>query len=47
MELKSIISGILRKYKLKAIDTIEDVVIAQQMVIRPNDGIKIKLEVRN
>lgn len=47
LELKSIISGILRKYRLKTIDNVEEIVMAQQMVIRPKDGIRLKFEARS
>lgn len=43
LELKAVISGILRKYVLVAVDKPSDKVLLQEMVLRPKGGIKIKL----
>lgn len=46
LELKSVIAGILSKYKLLPVDNTTDIVIAQELILRPKNGIKIKFEVR-
>lgn len=46
LEEKSLISGILRKYKIKAIDKREDVILWHELILRPKDGIRIRLEKR-
>lgn len=43
MELKIVISAILRKFQLVAVDTPEEKVIEQEMVLRPQSGVKVKL----
>lgn len=47
LEIKTVISGILRKYSLKAVDTPETITLYQDMVLRPKGGIKIKFVRRN
>lgn len=42
LEMKSLISCVLRKYVMHAVDTPETVEIMPDIVLRPNRGIKIK-----
>lgn len=43
LEMKSVIVGILRKYKLIAVDKPEDIILEQEIILRPKDGIKMKI----
>lgn len=43
MELKIVISAILKKFRLVAVDKPEEKVLEQEIVLRPKDGIRIKL----
>lgn len=43
LEIKTVISGLLRKFKLKAVDNVATKPILQEIVIRPKDGVKVKL----
>ncbi|KAG8226592.1 hypothetical protein J437_LFUL007284 [Ladona fulva] len=47
LELKCVISTIIRRYKLIAVDKPEDVGIMHDIVLRPCNGIRIKLETRD
>lgn len=46
MEMKIVVSAILTKFKLIAVDTPQEKVIEQEMVLRPKDGIRMKLQSR-
>lgn len=43
LEIKTVICGILRKFKLEAVDTIDSKQILQQIVIYPKNGVRVKL----
>lgn len=43
MEMKIVISAILKKFQLVAIDAPVEKVIEQEIVLRPKNGIRIKL----
>lgn len=47
LEVKSLISGILRKYKLTAVDTPETITMYQDIILRPKDCLKIKFDPRS
>lgn len=43
LEIKTAISGLLRKFKLEAVDDVSTKAILQEIVIRPKDGVRVKL----
>ncbi|XP_039277042.1 cytochrome P450 4c3 [Nilaparvata lugens] len=46
LEEKSIASSILRKYRVEAIDRREDLTLLGELILRPKDGIRVKLQRR-
>lgn len=46
LEIKTVISSILRRFILEPIDTPADIVLIQDLIIRPKYGIKIKFKPR-
>lgn len=47
LEMKTVISGILRKYILEPVDTPNTITLVQDFMLRSKNGIKIKLRKRN
>lgn len=43
MEEKVILASLLRKYKITAIQKFEDICLVPEAVLRPENGIKIKI----
>lgn len=43
LEIKTAISSLLRKFKLVAVDEVATKPILQEIVLRPKDGIRVKL----
>lgn len=43
LEIKTIISGLLKKFRLEAVDTVATKPVLQEVVLRPKDGIRVKL----
>lgn len=46
LEEKMVISHVLRSYKLESIDRREDLTILGELVLRPKNGLKIKITPR-
>uniref|UniRef100_U5EWR0 Putative cytochrome n=1 Tax=Corethrella appendiculata TaxID=1370023 RepID=U5EWR0_9DIPT len=46
LEEKSLLSGVIRNYKIKSVQKREDVHICSEMIARPYEGIKVLLEKR-
>lgn len=46
LEMKTVISGILRKYILEPVDTPNTITLVQDFMLRSKDGIKIRLKLR-
>lgn len=46
LELKAAVSAIVREFILEAVDTPQTVRVAQEIVLRPKDGLKIRLKPR-
>lgn len=47
LELKAAVSAIVQKFVLEADDTPETLKIGQEIVLRPKNGLKVKLKPRN
>lgn len=47
LEEKVILSSVLRKFKVEAIDRREDLTLMCEQILRPRDGIRIKLTKRS
>lgn len=47
LEMKAVISGIVRKFVLEAIDTPETITLMQEIMLRPKDGIRLRIKNRN
>lgn len=45
-EMKTFIAGLLRKYVLEPVDTPQTITMVQDMMLRPKNGIRIKLAPR-
>lgn len=46
LEMKTVISGILRKYVLEPVDTQETLTLVQDFMLRSKYGIKLRLKPR-
>ncbi|XP_023312084.1 cytochrome P450 4C1-like [Anoplophora glabripennis] len=46
LEIKALLCGILRKFKLKPIDTPQGMKYKSDLVLRPLDGIRVEFELR-
>ncbi|KAE8738718.1 Cytochrome P450 CYP4 [Frankliniella occidentalis] len=46
MEEKTVLSYILRYYKIQAVETMEDLTLMIDLILRPESGIKVRLEPR-
>lgn len=46
LEMKTVISGILRKYILEAVDTPDTITLVQDFMLRSKNGIKLRLKLR-
>ncbi|XP_055525089.1 cytochrome P450 4c3-like [Wyeomyia smithii] len=46
LEEKSIISAVLRKYRIEAIDRREDLTLLGELILRPKDGLRIRIRRR-
>lgn len=47
LEEKSVISAVLRKYKVEAIDRREDLTLLGELILRPKDGLRVKITCRD
>lgn len=46
LEEKAIISAVLRKYRIEAVDRREDLTLMGELILRPKDGLRIKITKR-
>ncbi|CRL07638.1 CLUMA_CG020602, isoform A [Clunio marinus] len=46
LEEKAIISSVLRKYKIEAVDRREDLTLLGELILRPKDGLAVKITAR-
>lgn len=47
LEEKSVLSAVLRNYKIEAIDRREDLTLLGELILRPKDGLRVKITRRN
>lgn len=47
LEEKSVISAVLRNYKIEAIDRREDLTLLGELILRPKDGLRVKITRRD
>lgn len=43
MEEKVILASVLRRFRLESVDQLEDVAILTELILRPRDGIRMRL----
>jgi cytochrome P450 family 4 len=43
LEEKVVISSVLRKYRVEAVDRREDLTLMGELILRPKDGLRIKI----
>lgn len=43
LEEKSVISAVLRNYKVEAVDRREDLTLLGELILRPKDGLRVKI----
>lgn len=41
------ISAVLRKYKIEAVDRREDLTLLGELILRPKDGLRVKITLRD
>jgi cytochrome P450 family 4 len=46
LEEKAIISAVVRKYRIEAVDRREDLTLMGELILRPKDGLRIKITKR-
>lgn len=46
MEEKTVLSYILRNYRIKSVERMEDLTLMIDLILRPESGIKVRLEPR-
>lgn len=46
LEEKAVISTVLRKYKIEAVDRREDLTLLGELILRPKDGLRVKITER-
>lgn len=46
LEEKAVISTVLRKYKIEAVDRREDLTLLGELILRPKDGLRVKITPR-
>lgn len=46
LEEKAVISAVLRNYKIEAIDRREDLTLLGELILRPKDGLRLKITPR-
>lgn len=46
LEEKVIISSVLRKYRIEAVDRLEDLTLLGELILRPKDGLAVKITLR-
>lgn len=46
LEEKAIISSVLRKYRIEAVDRREDLTLLGELILRPKDGLGVKITTR-
>lgn len=46
LEEKSVISAVLRNYKIEALDRREDLTLLGELILRPKDGLRVKITKR-
>lgn len=47
LEEKSVISAVLRNYKVEAIDRREDLTLLGELILRPKNGLRVKITKRD
>jgi cytochrome P450 family 4 len=47
LEMKAVLSRILRHYSLRSIDQREDITLMGELILRPNEGVKVIITPRN
>ncbi|XP_016932948.4 cytochrome P450 4c3 [Drosophila suzukii] len=47
LEEKAVISTVLRKYKIEAVDRREDLTLLGELILRPKDGLRVKITPRD
>lgn len=47
LEIKAFFCGLLRKFVLEPVDTPETIVLTQEIILRPLNGIKLKFKLKN
>lgn len=43
LEEKSVLSAVLRNYRIEAIDRREDLTLLGELILRPKDGLRVKI----
>uniref|UniRef100_A0A1B0DR39 Uncharacterized protein n=1 Tax=Phlebotomus papatasi TaxID=29031 RepID=A0A1B0DR39_PHLPP len=46
LEEKSVISAVLRKFKIEAVDRREDLTLMGELILRPKDGLRVRITPR-
>jgi hypothetical protein len=46
LEEKVVLSSVLRKLRLQSLDTTEDIPLLLELILRPKDGLRIKISAR-
>lgn len=47
LELKAVVSAIVRKFILEPVDTPESITLLQQMLLKSKNGIRVRFMLRN
>lgn len=47
LEEKAVISSVIRKYKIEAIDRREDLTLLGELILRPKDGLAVRITLRD
>jgi Cytochrome P450. len=43
LEEKAVLASVLRKYRVEAVDRREDLILLGELILRPKDGLKVKI----
>lgn len=46
LEEKSVISAVLRNYRIESLERREDLILLGELILRPKDGLRVKLTPR-
>ena len=46
LEEKAVLSTVLRKYKIESVDRREDLTLLGELILRPKDGLRVKITKR-